>query len=81
MAAKEYDESVDMGDFQGTQISYAKAYHDARGLMGTKGTDLDSLTYHVGLLYVNAPQKWAMPYEALIREIGMRADLMARLPR
>ena len=69
----------DVADFQGVPTDFAAAYHDARLLMGTKGTDLTELTYHVGLLYVNAPDKWVVPYQALIQEIGMRATMLATL--
>ena len=77
--ANEYDNTKDLGDFQGTEINYAEAYHDARRMMGTKGTDMDDLTYHVGLLYVNAPEKWVEPYQMLIEEIDMRAAILATL--
>ena len=75
----EYNNTEDIGMFQEVEIDFAEAYHDARRMMGTKGTDMDDLTYHVGLLYVNAPEKWVEPYQMLIQEIDMRAAILATL--
>jgi len=75
-----YDARDDMGEFHGTTINFAEEYHAARKLMGTKGTNLDDLHYHVGLLYVNTPDKWVDPYICLMEEITMRQNMMARLP-
>lgn len=68
----------DMGDFQGTEIDFSEAYHDARKLMGTVGTDLNDLHYNVGLMYLNAPDKWVEPYLMLMTEITMRQEIMGR---
>lgn len=72
--------SEDIGEFHGTEINFADEYHEARRQMGTVGTDMDQLTYHVGLLYLNTPnEKWADAYRILIQEIEMRAELLARI--
>ena len=79
--AGQHNEADDRGDFQGTEINFARAYHDARELMGLKSTNLDDLHYHTGLLYVNAPDKWSKPFLMLLDEMTMRMDLLSRLPR
>lgn len=73
----EYDNSEDIGEFQGVEMNFETAYHESRKLMGTQGTDLDDLFYHVGLMYTAAPDKWAEPYMTLLREIEMRQEIMA----
>ncbi len=62
----------DMGMFQDVEINFAEAYHEARKMMGTIGTDLNELSYNVTLMYVNAPDKWVKPYFNLVNEIEMR---------
>ncbi len=66
----------DIGDFMGTQINYATEYHEIRTMMGTKGTDLEQLSYQTVLMYVNAPDKWVEPYQNLINEIDTRKNML-----
>lgn len=68
----------DMGMFQGVEINFAEAYHEARKMMGTIGTDMDDLSYNVMLMYVNAPDKWSPVYFNLINEIEMRQAVLRR---
>ncbi len=70
---------ADMADFNGTQVNFAEEYHAARKLMGTKGTNLEDLSYNTGLLLVNAPEKWVEPYQNLIREIEQRAIMLQNI--
>jgi hypothetical protein len=53
-------------------IDFSKEYHEARKLMGTKGTDLDKLLKAVCYCYVYAPDEWTTHYITLIHEIEMR---------
>lgn len=74
--------SEDIGEFHGAEINFADEYHEARRQMGTKGTDMEALSYHVGLLYLNTPnEKWSMAYGTLLQEINMRAELLASLSK
>ena len=52
--------------------NYAFEYHQARKMMGTKGTNLQHLSYCVGLLYLNCPDEWSGPYLDLLDEIDLR---------
>ncbi len=73
MAAK------DMGEFQGVQIDFAAAYHDARRMMGLRTTDMELLHYNTMLLYINAPEAWVEPYLALCDEIQTRIHMLEGL--
>ncbi len=66
----------DIADFQGVDINFEKEYHSIRKIMGTKGTDLELLSYNTTLMYVNAPDKWVDPYFALVKEIDQRKMLI-----
>jgi len=70
MAAK------DMGEFQGAQIDYAEAYHEARRLMGLRTTDMELLHYNTMLLYLNAPATWSDAYLHLTDEIQTRINMI-----
>ena len=72
----------DIGEFHGTTINFSDEYHEARRQMGTVGTDMAALAYHVGLLYLNTPNdKWMQAYSILLQEINMRADMLATLEK
>lgn len=70
---------ADVADFNGVDINFAEEYHAARKLMGTKGTNLEDLSYNTALLLVSAPEKWVEPYQNLIHEIEMRGILLQQV--
>ncbi len=64
------------GTFHGADIDYSKEYVEARKLMGHRDTDLDQLSYSVGLLYVNCPEDLTTHYAALLEEITTRQSMI-----
>ena len=69
----------DIALFQGVATNFDTEYHEARKLMGLKTTRLEELYYNVGLMYVNAPEKWQEAYYNLMTEIDMRMEMISRL--
>lgn len=69
----------DIGTFHDCEVNFATEYHEARKLMGTKGTDLDRLYETVTLLYLNTTGRWVKPYQVLLNEIEDRQIILATL--
>lgn len=65
-----------VGTFHGAEVDFAKEYCEARKLMGQKSTDLDDLSYSVGLLYLNCPEDLNTHYLALLEEITKRQAMI-----
>lgn len=67
-------------DFHGATVRLEDEYHNARKMMGTKGTDLDKLRSTVTHLYLNIrDDTWADTFLALMNEIEDRSRLLLML--
>ncbi len=66
------------GTFYGAPVDFRDEYVQARKLMGTVGTDLDKILETVGFLYLYCHEDLAPVYRALMEEIQMRQDILAR---
>lgn len=67
-------------DFHGATVRLESEYHNARKMMGTKGTDLDKLHSTVTHLYLNiTDDAWADAFLALMNEIEYRSRMLLML--
>ena len=68
-------------NFNGADISLSDEYHQARKMMGTKGTDMELLYRNVSHIYITIQNDdWANAYLALMQEIQDRQNLLMGLP-